>query len=156
MQSSRTAIFFVLGASALVFLCTMAAHSPTIWRAAPHLVQVRFDDVGNLKVRAEVSTAGVPIGRVRTITFDPVDFRAVALLEVDADVEIPDDSTAKVLTAGLLGDQYVGIDMGSGTRMLADGQTLTQSQSALVLETLIAQIIPHANETRNLAERRER
>ena len=156
MQSSRTAIFFVLGASALVFLCTMAARSPTIWRAAPHLVRVRFDDVGNLKARAAVRAAGVPIGRVRTITFDPVDFRAVALLEVDADVEIPDDSTAKVLTAGLLGDQYVGIDMGSGTRMLADGQALTRSQSALVLETLIAQIIPHANETRNLARRRER
>jgi phospholipid/cholesterol/gamma-HCH transport system substrate-binding protein len=150
MRDSRTTIFFVLGASALVFLCTMAAHRPTIVRVAPRVVRVRFDDVGNLKVRAAVRTAGVTIGRVRTITFDPADFRAEAMLEIDADVEVPCDSTAKILTAGLLGDQYVGIDMGSDARMLADGQMLTQSQSALALESLIAQFIPHANDTRNL------
>lgn len=150
MRGSRTAIFFLLGSSALVFLSTMAAHSPTIGRAAPRVVRVRFDDVGDLKARAAVRAAGVPIGRVRTITFDTVTFRAEATLEIDADVEVPRDSTAKILTAGLLGDQYVGIDLGSDARMLADGQMLAQSQSALVLETLIAQFIPRANDTRSL------
>jgi ABC-type transporter Mla subunit MlaD len=69
----------------------MAAHRPTIGRAAPRVVRVRFDDVGNLKVRA----ADVPIGRVRAIAFDPADFRAEAMPEIDADVELPRDSTAK-------------------------------------------------------------
>jgi phospholipid/cholesterol/gamma-HCH transport system substrate-binding protein len=127
----------------------MAAHSPAIGHDAPRVVRVRFDDVGDLKVRAAVCAAGVTIGRVRTITLDPVDFRAEAVLEIDADVEVPRDSTAKILTAGLLGDQYVGIDMGSDSQMLVDGQMLTQSQSALVLETLIARLIPHAGDTRN-------
>jgi len=135
-------LFVVLGALAMVFLAMKAANLASFTSGGDgYLVQARFDNIGGLKPRAPVRSAGVDVGRVRSITLDPQTFQGVVTMELRKDVQFPKDSSAKILTSGLLGDQYVGIEPGADEKNLAAGDMIKQTQSALVLENLIGQLL---------------
>ncbi len=104
-------------------------------------MQARFDNIGGLKARAPVRSAGVNVGRITAITLDRQTFQGVVTMELSADVAFPKDSSAKILTAGLLGDQYIGLEPGGSEQNLAAGDVITQTQSAIVLENLIGQFL---------------
>ena len=106
-----------------------------------YTLQARFDNIGGLKARAPVRTAGVTIGRVSTITLDPKTYQGLVLMEIQKGFEFPKDTSAKILTAGLLGDQYIGLEAGADEKNLAAGDTIRQTQSAVVLESLIGQFL---------------
>jgi phospholipid/cholesterol/gamma-HCH transport system substrate-binding protein len=105
-------------------------------------IRANFDNVGGLKVKAAVTMAGVRIGRVSGIAFDADRYQAVVTMDVDGRyMNIPMDSTANILTSGLLGDQYIGVEPGGEETYLKDGDTILRTQSALVLEKLVGQVI---------------
>jgi phospholipid/cholesterol/gamma-HCH transport system substrate-binding protein len=104
-------------------------------------VVARFDNIGGLKARAAVRAAGVVVGRIKKIDFDNKAFQAEATLEISDRFHFPKDTTAKILTSGLLGEQYVGLDPGGDPEMLAAGDRITNTQSAVVLENLIGQFL---------------
>ena len=105
-------------------------------------VEARFEDVGSLKVRAPVTVAGVRIGRVSAIAFDNKKYQALVTMDIDGRYQnIPKDSSASILTSGLLGDQYIGIEPGGDDASLKSGDSFLRTQSALVLEKLIGQVI---------------
>ena len=125
-------LFVVLGALALLFLALKAANLASFSNGGDtYTVQARFDNIGGLKARAPVRSAGVSVGRVTSITLDAQTFQGVATMEIRQDI----------LTAGLLGDQYIGIEPGGDTKNLANGDVITQTQSAVVLENLIGQFL---------------
>ncbi|WP_374584198.1 outer membrane lipid asymmetry maintenance protein MlaD [Ideonella dechloratans] len=135
-------LFVVLGALAMVFLAMKAANLTSFTGSGEgYVVQARFDNIGGLKPRAPVRSAGVDVGRVRSITLDPQTYQGVVTMELRKDVQFPKDSSAKILTSGLLGDQYVGIEPGADEKNLAAGDVIKQTQSALVLENLIGQLL---------------
>ena len=134
--------FFVLiGILALGFLALRAANLASFSPTKTYQVRARFDNIGGLKVRAPVRSAGVAVGSVRSITLDKTTYQGVVLLEIRDGIVFPTDSTAKILTAGLLGDQYIGIEPGASDKNLAAGDVIKQTQSAVVLEDLIGQLI---------------
>jgi phospholipid/cholesterol/gamma-HCH transport system substrate-binding protein len=104
-------------------------------------VTTRFDNIGGLKPRAAVKSAGVVVGRVKSITFDDKTFQANVTLELQSRYQFPKDSSAKILTAGLLGEQYIGLEPGGDTANLASGDRIKMTQSAVVLENLISQFL---------------
>jgi phospholipid/cholesterol/gamma-HCH transport system substrate-binding protein len=104
-------------------------------------VTARFDNIGGLKPRAPVRSAGVTVGRVKSISLDARTYQGLVRMEIDNHVKFPKDSSAKILTSGLLGDQYVGIEAGADDKELAQGDVIRQTQSAVVLENLIGQMI---------------
>jgi phospholipid/cholesterol/gamma-HCH transport system substrate-binding protein len=135
-----TGMFVLLGFAALGFLTTQLPGSGVQLRreSASIHVTARFDNVGDLKVGAPVTMAGVRIGRVDAVGFDPREFRAVVSLSIDRRYDrIPDDSDAAIQTSGLLGAKYVGIGPGGATTFLADGGQIQFTQSAIVLENLV-------------------
>jgi len=135
-----TGLFVLLGFAALAFLTTQLPGSGLkVGRAANfYRVTARFDNVGDLKSGAPVSMAGVTIGQVDSVAFDPADFKAVVVLAIDRKFDkIPVDSDAAIQTAGLLGAKYVGIGAGGGATYLTDGSQIELTQSALVLENLV-------------------
>jgi len=135
-------LFVVLGALALVFLAMKAANLTTFTgNGDGYVVQARFDNIGGLKPRAPVRSAGVDVGRVRSITLDPQTYQGVVTMELHKDVLFPKDSSAKILTSGLLGEQYIGLEAGGDGVMLKDGDRLRLTQSAVVLENLISQFL---------------
>ena len=135
-------LFVVLGALALLFLALKAANLASFSNGGDtYTVQARFDNIGGLKARAPVRSAGVSVGRVTSITLDAQTFQGVATMDIRKDIQFPKDSSAKILTAGLLGDQYIGIEPGGDTKNLANGDVITQTQSAVVLENLIGQFL---------------
>ena len=134
-------IFVMLGILALAFLALRAANASTFSSGVTYTVQARFDDVGSLKVRAPVRSAGVMVGRVSSISFDPETYEAVVQFNVATAYQFPKDTAAKILTAGLLGEQYIGLSAGGDTMMLKEGDVLHLTQSAVVLETLIGQFL---------------
>lgn len=135
-------IFVVLGAMALLFLALKAANLATFTGGGnTYTVQARFDNIGGLKARAPVRSAGVNVGRITGISLDRVTFQGVVTMDLNADVAFPKDSSAKILTSGLLGDQYVGLVPGGSEQNLAAGDVITQTQSAIVLENLIGQFL---------------
>jgi phospholipid/cholesterol/gamma-HCH transport system substrate-binding protein len=135
-------LFVVLGAMALLFLALKAANLATFTGGGnTYTVQARFDNIGGLKARAPVRSAGVTVGRITGITLDRVTFQGVVTMDLDADVAFPKDSSAKILTSGLLGDQYVGLEPGGSEQNLAAGDVIAQTQSAIVLENLIGQFL---------------
>lgn len=135
-------LFVVLGAAGLLFLALKAANLGSFASGGEtYTVQARFDNIGGLKARAPVRSAGVNVGRVTGVTLDTQTYQGVATLEINRDVVFPKDSSAKILTAGLLGDQYIGIEPGGDTKNLASGDVITQTQSAMVLENLIGQFL---------------
>jgi phospholipid/cholesterol/gamma-HCH transport system substrate-binding protein len=135
-----TGLFVLLGFAALAFLTTQlpgsglkVGRSTNVYR-----VTARFDNVGDLKSGAPVAMAGVTIGQVQSVRFDPSDYKAVVVLAIDRQYDhIPEDSDAAIQTSGLLGAKYVGIGAGGSATYLADGSQIELTQSALVLENLI-------------------
>jgi phospholipid/cholesterol/gamma-HCH transport system substrate-binding protein len=134
-------VFVLLGMLGLVFLALQAANLGSVGGGATYAVQARFDNIGGLKPRAPVRSAGVLVGRVKRITLDPKTFQGVVTMEIERAFQFPKDSSAKILTSGLLGDQYVGLEPGGDDANLAAGDTIAQTQSAVVLENLIGQFI---------------
>jgi phospholipid/cholesterol/gamma-HCH transport system substrate-binding protein len=139
--------FVLLGMLALVFLALQAANLGSFRGGDTYQVQARFDNIGGLKARAPVRSAGVNVGRVTSITLDPQRYQGLVTMEISSQFAFPKDSTAKILTSGLLGDQYVGLDPGPSEENLAAGQLITQTQSAVVLENLIGQFLAGSAES---------
>jgi phospholipid/cholesterol/gamma-HCH transport system substrate-binding protein len=134
-------MFVVLGALALFFLATRVSNSNSFSFKDTYPVVTQFDNIGGLKPRAAVKSAGVVVGRVGEIKFDDKHFQAVVILNLDGRYKFPKDSSAKILTAGLLGEQYIGLEPGGDTNNLAAGDKIKMTQSAVVLENLIGQFL---------------
>ncbi len=134
-------LFVVLGFAAVFFLALKAGNLATFSVSETYEVRARFDNIGGLKVRAPVKSAGVVVGRVTAIGFDDQSFRADVRLAIDARIRFPKDSSAKILTSGLLGEQYIGLEAGGDTKNLAGGDVIKLTQSAVVLENLIGQFL---------------
>ena len=134
-------LFVLLGLLGLVFLAMKAANLGNVGGGDTYQLLARFDNVGGLKPRAPVRTAGVTVGRVKSISLDAKSFQGVVTLDIERGYVFPKDTAAKILTAGLLGDQYVGFEPGGDDKNLAPGDTLAQTQSAVVLENLIGQFL---------------
>ena len=134
-------IFVAIGLGALLFLALKVGNMASFSTAQTYKVQAKFSNIGGLKVRAPVKSAGVVVGRVAEIRFDNDSFEAVATMTLDASYKFPRDSSAKILTSGLLGEQYVGLEAGGNPEMLKDGDRLRLTQSAVVLENLISQFL---------------
>ena len=147
MKSSRqlemlVGVFMAIGLVALFFLAMQVSNLGTLHTGDSYRVKARFDNIGSLKVKAPVTMAGVEVGRVAQIGFDKERFQAVVGLDIYAEYdEIPEDTYAKILTAGLLGEQYIGLDPGGSDEVLKDGSEIEITQSALVLEEVIGQFI---------------
>ena len=134
-------LFVLLGAVALMFLALKAGNMSSFSFEKTYTVSSRFDNIGGLKPRAPVKSAGVVVGRVGDITFDDQDYRALVTLQLQERYKFPKDSSAKILTSGLLGEQYVGIEPGGDEANLAAGDQIKMTQSAIVLKNLISQYI---------------
>lgn len=134
-------LFVVLGVAALLFLALQAGNMSTLSFGKTYQVVARFDNIGGLKPRAPVKSAGVVVGRVEKIAFDDQNFQAQVTLQVQNEVKFPKDSSAKILTAGLLGEQYIGLEPGGDTNNLVAGDRIKMTQSAIVLENLISQFL---------------
>ncbi|HTP73417.1 MAG TPA: outer membrane lipid asymmetry maintenance protein MlaD [Burkholderiaceae bacterium] len=134
-------LFVLLGILALVFIALKAANLASFGQRDGYMLQARFDNIGGLKVRAPVRSAGVVVGRVKSIKLDPKTFQGLVTMEIEQGLQFPRDSSAKILTSGLLGDQYVGLEAGGDDKNFAPGDTVTQTQSAVVLENLIGQFL---------------
>lgn len=134
-------LFVLLGAVALVFLALRAGNLSSFSMAPTYQVQAYFDNTGGLKTRAPVKSSGVVVGRVSGIKFDNDRFQAVVVLDIEQDFKFPTDSSASILTSGLLGDQYIGITPGGEEKDLSDGNQIQFTQSAVVLEELISKFL---------------
>lgn len=143
MQQTRsveigTGLFVLLGMSALFFLTTQTTGGGSFSAAETYEVEARFGNVGSLKSRAPVAMSGVTIGRVTSVVFDPDTLEAKVVFVIDSQYDrIPDDSDASILTSGLLGSQYIGLQAGGSEFYLEDGSEILFTQSAIVLENLI-------------------
>jgi phospholipid/cholesterol/gamma-HCH transport system substrate-binding protein len=134
-------LFVLLGIGALIFLAFRAANLSSFSTGDSYAVTARFDNIGGLKVRAPVKSAGVVVGRVASIGFDPVKFQALVTMNLDQRYKFPKDSSAKILTSGLLGEQYLGLEAGAEMDNLIAGNSIKLTSSAVVLENLISQFI---------------
>ena len=134
-------LFVMLGIVAVVFLALKSANLLSINTQPTYRVSAKFDDIGSLKPKAAVKSAGVVVGRVTSISFDDESYQAVISLDMDRRFKFPKDSSLKILTSGLLGEQFIGIQPGYGEQMLAAGDKITSTQSAVVLENLISQFL---------------
>jgi len=135
-----TGLFVLLGFAALLFLTTQLPASGLKLGGAKagYHVTAAFDDVGDLKVGSPVTMSGVRLGEVSGIRFDPKDFKAVVTMRFDPQYnQIPDDSYASIQTQGLLGGKYIGLSPGGSDTFLKDGSHIDQTQSAIVLESII-------------------
>lgn len=133
--------FVVIGIASLLFLALKVGNLSVANFSETYSLVAKFDNIGGLKVRGPVKSAGVVVGRVSEIHFDPVSYEAVVTLRVESRYRFPKDTFAVILTAGLLGEQYVGLDVGGDEKMLAAGETIAKTQSAVVLEKLISQFM---------------
>ena len=133
--------FVTIGFAALVFLSLRVANLTSLDSGDIYPVKARFDNIGGLKVRAPVKSAGVVVGRVSEIRFDNESFVAEVVMHLEKRYQFPRDTAAKILTSGLLGDQYIGLSAGGDTVSLKPGDTLKLTQSAVVLENLIGQFL---------------
>ncbi|MFN7153535.1 MAG: outer membrane lipid asymmetry maintenance protein MlaD [Acidovorax sp.] len=145
MQRSKNdlwvGLFVMLGAAALVFLALQSANLLSLSFQSGYRITARFDNIGGLKPQAAVRSAGVLVGRVESITFDDKIYQARVTLALEDRYAFPKDSSLKILTSGLLGEQYIGIEAGADEKNLVAGDTVTATQSAVVLENLIGQFL---------------
>ncbi len=136
--------FVLLGLLALVFLAMKAANLGSFDGGDTYTVSAKFQNIGGLKPRAPVRSAGVKVGSVTAIGLDPATYEGVVTMQISKSFQFPTDSVAKILTSGLLGDQYIGLEPGPAEKMVADGGRFTQTQSAVVLENLIGQFLANS------------
>lgn len=145
MQRSKNDIwvglFVLIGAAALLFLALQSANLLSLNFQSTYPVTARFDNIGGLKPQTAVKSAGVVVGRVESITFDDKNFQASVTLALQSRYSFPKDSSLKILTSGLLGEQYIGIEAGADDKNLQAGDIITATQSAVVLENLISQFL---------------
>ncbi|MBY4865357.1 outer membrane lipid asymmetry maintenance protein MlaD [Burkholderia sp. Bp9017] len=134
-------LFVVVGFLAVLFLALKVGNMSSLSFQPTYSVKMKFDNIGGLKPRAAVKSAGVVVGRVKTIGFDTNTYQALVTIDIDGQYPFPKDSSAKILTSGLLGEQYIGLEPGGDTEMLKTGDTITMTQSAIVLENLIGQFL---------------
>lgn len=134
-------IFVVIGVGALFFLALRVGNVSSVDLSEAYTVRGQFDNIGGLKVRAPVKSAGVTVGRVNAIRFDTHSYRAVVEMSISRDFDFPKDTIGSILTSGLLGEQYIGLDAGGDVENLENGDTLQITQSAIVLEKLIGQFL---------------
>jgi phospholipid/cholesterol/gamma-HCH transport system substrate-binding protein len=134
-------LFVLLGAAALFFLAMKAGNMSSLSFQQTYPVITKFDNIGGLKPRAPVKSAGVVVGRVADIRFDDKSFQAVVTLNLESSYKFPKDTSAKILTSGLLGEQYIGLEAGGDTQNLIAGDRIKMTQSAIVLENLISQFL---------------
>lgn len=145
MQRSRNdlwvGLFVLIGGLAILFLALKSANLLSLNFDNSYKVTAKFDNIGGLKPRAAVKSAGVVIGRVENITFDDKLYQASVNLSMESRYIFPKDSSLKILTSGLLGEQYIGIEAGASEKNMAAGDVIKQTQSAVVLENLISQFL---------------
>lgn len=145
MQKSKNDIwvgfFVLLGAAAILFLALQAANLLSLNWNPTYTVHAEFDNIGGLKPRAAVKSSGVVVGRVKSIEFDDNKYLANVTLEINKNSVFPADSSLKILTSGLLGEQYVGVEAGNDTENWKSGDKTNNTQSAVVLENLISQFL---------------
>lgn len=134
-------IFVAIGLAALLFLALKVGNLGASNVGETYQLLAKFDNIGGLKVRGAVKSAGVVVGRVAEIKFDPEAYLAVVAIKLDARYKFPRDTFATINTSGLLGEQYVGLEVGGETEMLKDGDLVKKTQSAVVLEKLISQFM---------------
>lgn len=133
--------FVAIGLASLLFLALKVGNLASASVGETYRLEARFDNIGGLKVRAPVKSAGVVVGRVSAIRFDSQNYVAVVTMDIDSRYKFPRDTFATINTSGLLGEQYVGLDVGGDTAMLKNGDTITKTQSAIVLEKLISEFM---------------
>jgi len=134
-------IFVTIGLAAIVFLALKVGNLTSLATVPSYRLEARFDNIGGLKLRAPVKAAGVVVGRVDGVRLDPKTYEAVVSLRIENGYQFTKDSIASILTSGLLGEVYIGVDAGGDSAMLADGGTIAKTQSAVVLEKLIGQFL---------------
>ena len=134
-------IFVAAGFAGLLFLALKVGNLASFSTSQTYHVKAKFANIGGLKVRAPIKSAGVVVGRVSEVGFDNESYDAVVMMRVDAHFKFPRDTSAKILTSGLLGEQYIGLEAGGNPAMLKDGERLRITQSAVVLENLISQFL---------------
>jgi phospholipid/cholesterol/gamma-HCH transport system substrate-binding protein len=134
-------LFVLLGVLAIVFLALKAANLASFRMGNSYVVTANFDNIGGLKVRAPVKSAGVTVGRVTGIALDTKTYQGTVTIELEQGVQFPVDTSAKILTSGLLGDQYIGLEPGGSDQNLKPGDRIKMTQSAVVLENLISQFL---------------
>jgi phospholipid/cholesterol/gamma-HCH transport system substrate-binding protein len=135
-------LFVCAGIAALLVLALKVGNMGSVGIGSDsYTVYANFDNIGGLKQRAPVKSAGVVVGRVSNIVFDNSRFNARVELSIDRKYQFPKDTNASILTSGLLGEQYIGLDAGGDSANLANGETIKLTQSAVVLEKLISQFL---------------
>ncbi len=145
MQRSKNdvwvGLFVLIGAVAILFLALQSANLLSLNFQKSYALSAKFDNIGGLKPKAAVRSAGVVVGRVEKIAFDDKSFQARVTLAMENRYAFPKDSSLKILTSGLLGEQYLGLEPGADDKILAEGDTVTSTQSAMVLESMISQFL---------------
>ncbi len=145
MQRSKNdvwvGLFVLAGAAAILFLALQSANLLSLNFQQTYRVDAKFDNVGGLKPKAAIRSAGVVVGRVEAITFDDKSFQARVTMAMESRYVFPKDSSLKILTSGLLGEQYLGLEPGAEAKSLVAGDTISNTQSAVVLENLISQFL---------------
>ena len=137
-----TGLFVLLGMSSLFFLTTQTTGGDDFKAESVYTVEARFENIGSLRTRAPVTMSGVTIGRVTKVAFDAMTLEAVVHFVIDAQYDqIPDDTDASILTSGILGSQYIGLQAGGSDMYLEDGSEILFTQSAIVLENLIGKFL---------------
>jgi phospholipid/cholesterol/gamma-HCH transport system substrate-binding protein len=133
--------FVAIGIAALLFLALKVGNLSSAHLSDLYVLEARFDNIGGLKVRGPVKSAGVVVGRIADIRFDTASYEAVVTINVDGRYRFPKDTFASINTSGLLGEQYIGLEVGGDEKMLAAGDKIKKTQSAVVLEKLISQFL---------------
>lgn len=134
-------VFVALGLAAVLFLALKVGNLASANLSNTYVLEAKFDNIGGLKVRGPVKSSGVLVGRIVDIRYDPEVFAAVVKMEIDGRYRFPRDTFASIYTAGLLGEQYIGFDVGGDEKMLQPGESISKTQSAVVLEQLISQFL---------------
>jgi phospholipid/cholesterol/gamma-HCH transport system substrate-binding protein len=134
-------VFVAIGLGAILFLALKVGNLLTLDRTQGYRIEANFDNIGGLKLRAPVKVAGVLVGRVENVRLNPKTYEALVTMRVDNQYSFSRDTIASINTSGLLGEVYVGLDAGGDSVMLKDGERITKTQSALIMEKLISQFL---------------
>jgi phospholipid/cholesterol/gamma-HCH transport system substrate-binding protein len=134
-------IFVTIGLAAILFLALKVGNLVSFGSTPGYRISAKFDNIGGLKLRAPVKAAGIVVGRVEGVKLDPTTYQAVVTMKIDNGYQFTADTIASILTSGLLGEVYIGLDAGGDPKMLTDNGTIMKTQSAVVLEKLIGQFL---------------